>query len=169
VKKKLTFKETLYIAEMLNTKFNSITWKQDGHKDIGVGLLGDIKVQVVLTSITYDKHIGLNLTFGVWDGKDFSESAGTEVDANTTSIIGAVTNALTSRIEEYEWDFLTLIAKDNVDKRMKLYTRIADRLARESLSSQINERKSGAGVIVIGKKGIDIREIWDDFNSIKEA
>ena len=161
---KLTFKEWWPIMEMLNTKFDTLTWSNEGNKDIGSGQLDDLKIRVVLDPITYQQYHGLNLTFATWNGKKFSEVIHAISTDKTAKIIGAVTNAFKDRIKEYEWDFLTLIAKDEVEveKRMRLYTHIADRLAKEQLIDQINERKDGNGVIVIGKRDVDIREIWDN-------
>lgn len=157
-----TFKEWWPILEMLDTKFNSIKWESDGIKINGVGYVDDIKIKVSLLSITYLKFNGLNLTFSIWDGKEYSESFNTIETTKAARIIGCVTNAIKDKIKEYNWDFLTIIAKDNIKSRMRLYTHISDRISRELLLNQINEIKNGAGVIVIGAKGIHIREIWDN-------
>jgi len=160
---KLIFKEYWPIFEMLNTKFdNSLNWNIEAGKDIAIGTLDDLKIKISIDPISYEKLVGLNLVFGIWDGEDFKELAGSIKTQISAKIIGAVTNAFKERIDHYEWDFLTLIAKDNVETRMKLYTRMADRLSREGLHHQINERKDGNGVIVIGKKGINIRDVWNN-------
>jgi hypothetical protein len=158
---KQTFKEWWPIMEMLNIKFDTLVWNHEGNKDVGSGQLDDLEIRVVLDPIIYQQYHGLNLTFAVWNGKKFSEVIHAISTDKAARIIGAVTNAFKDRIKNCEWVFLTLIAKDEVEKRMRLYTHIADRLAREQLIDQINERKDGNGVIVIGKRDVDIREIWD--------
>ncbi len=86
---------------------------------------------------------------------------------NASSLIGAITNAFKEHINEYEYDFLILIAKDDVETRLKLYSRIARRLAREQgMYDHSGKREDGDGnefgLSVIAKK--DSVDIFTNLN-----
>lgn len=147
------------IFETLNTQFEDLKWQTEGNKDVAYGEVDGIKIKLILDPINFKEWSGMNLTFSVWDGKIYKETIGAIQTEKFAKIVGAITNAFKARVKDYDWDFLLLIAKDEVEKRMRLYTSIANRIFRE-LRLGINQTKrDGVGIIIIGRKGVDSQEI----------
>lgn len=124
----------LPVLEMLDTKFDSLSWIVHSDRVEGTGIINkDNAIQIKLTvkPVTYADVEGVNVTFAVYDGTKYTEVFQNNDARNSAQIIGAVTNALKDKLDEFEWDFITLIAKDNVSSRSRLYTHIADRISKE--------------------------------------
>ncbi len=147
------------IMEMLERKFDDIEWEVEGNEVIGVGAVDGIDVQVRLSAITYYNEQGLNVVFALKDenGK-FSERSGTFKNATVkqaSSIIGAVANAVIQKLDDYDWSFVTMIAKDNIETRMKLYQRIAHRIKTTRKHPELYEffgKVNGEGLVALVKK-----------------
>ena len=147
------------IFETLNTKFENLKWVIEDNRDVAYGAVDGIKLKLILDPINFKKWSGLNLTFSVWDGEFYKETIGTIQTEKFAKIVGAITNAFKDRVKDYDWDFLSLVAKDEVERRMRLYTSIANRIYRE-LGLGINRTtRDGVGIIIIGRKGVDSQEI----------
>lgn len=125
------YPDALPIMEMLDTKFDSINWLDSPIGTLGTGTVKGTNVQIKLTPITYDQYSGVNITFAVQSGNEYTEVFQDNDSRQAAYIIGAVTNAVKDKLAQFDWDFIVLIAKDNVEARSRLYTRIADRLQRE--------------------------------------
>lgn len=157
----MRLQEFFPIVEMLATMFDSISWQVQEGKDIGEGTLGKLRVQLIIEPISYHELRGLNLIFKVWTGSEFSELTASIETQQAASLIGAVTNAFKTQVKHYTWDFLMLVAKDNLQARSKLYTRIADRICREGQYNRANKLIQNSNVIVIGVKPLKLQAILD--------
>lgn len=163
---KTTFKESMLI-ETINTRFDKISWNQNGNELIGIGLFENQKVQLIIIphSYRYRKiktiYTFLNLIFKTWDGNSYSEEIGHISTNKLSSLISCITLALSDKVKEFEWDWLTLIAKNNINSRMKLYSRIGDIIVKGIPIKKIQNIKGNEGIIILSKKDIDIEDIWD--------
>jgi hypothetical protein len=151
---------------MLDTTFDEpLQWNVIAGKDVAVGQVAGYHIQVAISPISYENNNGLNLVFAVGNEMGFSEQFGTISTPHAAKIIGAVTNAFKQRIADYDWDFLVFVAKANVEARMRLYSRIADRVSREMLlsHSQPIQRSDGSKYIVLYKPAmkqkIDVEQL----------
>ena len=162
---KTSFKNLL--QETMNTRFDEISWNHEESNIIGVGIIGDLKIQLIISPHTYryrkEKKVYtfLNLIFKTWDGSSYSEEMGHIKTDKLSSMISCITLALQDKIKDYEWDWFTLIAKNNINSRMKLYSRIADVISKNMNTKKIMNTNSNEGVIMLAKNGIDIEGIWD--------
>jgi len=136
---------------MQNTKFDSLEWKHEGRQLNGYGNLDDLKIKVILDPITYANYRGINVTFAVFDGTQYSESFKDKGTLNSGKIIGAVTNAIKDQLTQHHWDFVVIISKDNVESRHKLYVRIAHRFVRELGLGEMELDHNGEKVLVLSK------------------
>ncbi len=121
----------LPLLEMLDTTFDTLSWSTHDNGVEGVGSIGDFQVKLTLTSVTYAELDGVNVTFAVYDGAKYTEVFQNADTKNSALLIGAVTNALKDKLSEFEWDFVLLVAKDNISSRSKLYPHIAKRISKE--------------------------------------
>lgn len=137
--------------EMLDTKFDSLEWKHEGKQLNGYGVLGDIKTKVTLDPITYASKNGINITFSVFDGAQYSEEFKDQGTSSSAKIIGAVTNAIKEQLKSHHWDFVLIISKDNVETRHKLYVRIAHRFVRELGLGSMELERDGEKIIILSK------------------
>jgi len=123
--------ESFYIMEMYDAKFQKLSWYVESGAHVGIGEVEDLKVRVVIDPTSYDAYQGANLTFGVWDGKEFTEKYRNVGTLNASKIIGAVKNALVEKILEFDVKFVILVAKDNVEQRTRIYQQLAKIIAAE--------------------------------------
>lgn len=163
---KTTFKDSL-LSETMNTRFDKISWNQVGNELIGEGIYNDIKVQLIIVPHTYryrkikTVYTFLNLIFKTWNGSSYSEEMGHIKTDKLSSSISCITLALKDKVDEFEWDWLTLIAKNNINSRMKLYSRMGDIIVKGTPITKIKNIKGNEGIIMLSKKNIDIEGIWD--------
>lgn len=160
--------ESFPIMEMLNTKLDEpIVWKQDNQWDKCECSIdsGAIKLKLVISAITYKKLSGLRVGFLLWNGTDYVEQIGAVPTLKSAKIIGAVTNALLDRLNHYDWDYVVADAKDGVEVRMKLYTRIVERIARMNSWQYGSGVVNGIGIAVISKK-YSCQDIIDNISAV---
>lgn len=145
--------------EMLERTFdNELQWKDHGDACSVDGTTENIDVRVSLSSVEYYGEHGVNIVFSVkTPSGEFSQDIGSvkASQKQTVAIIGAVSNAVLDRIDHYDWEFVTIAAKDNIDTRMKLYNRIADRLKSKLGLLKFSGFVKRQGIIVLGKPGTE--------------
>jgi hypothetical protein len=149
----------LEINEILKRKFDDLEWKRVGTTDVGSGTIDGIPIELVLDPKTYYGARWINVVFRTLNSAgEFSEKAGA-VKAGiqqASAIIGAVSNAVIDRLKTYDWELVTLIAKDNIETRMKLYQHIARRVQVSKFDEELvthHGMYDGQGVVAIAKKG----------------
>ena len=104
-------------------------WKQVGHTIQRILELNDEeKIVLVIDPQVFpvgDKVIDfLNIGFLGFDSAGNMTEAMTYSSKNSSNVIGAVANALLTKLPEFEYSALSFIARDNIKKRMSLYSRI---------------------------------------------
>lgn len=147
--------ESFPIMEMLNTKLDEpVVWEQEHQQDICKCSIdnGSIGLKLVISAITYKQLSGLRVGFLLWNGTDYVEHIGAVSTISSAKVIGAVTNALLDRLNDYEWDFIVADAKDAVAVRMKLYTRIVERIARSNSWQYGSGVVNNIGIAVVSKE-----------------
>lgn len=123
------FDFVISLNEVLDTKIEPKSW-ENGPNDslIGKILVDDKTFLIKLEPLTYSfnekEYLGINVAFTLF--KDNKEIEILTYDNRSGSkIIGAIINALETKVNEYNWDFLLFIATNNIEKRMKIYNKIA--------------------------------------------
>lgn len=156
------------IMEMMNRKFDSAPrWKRVGDVDVADASVDEAEVRVNLEPIVYYGVKGVNISFEVKDESvEYAQTAGTIQGSVklASAIIGAVSNAVLDRLQEYEWSFVIFAAKDNIETRMKLYTRVADRIRRTRRHLGLYKFAGyvkGEGVVILGNS--DAVEVMNRF------
>jgi hypothetical protein len=137
------------LRETLNTKFDDESWERIGRAEVGTAELGDETFQILLEPGTFvidgfTYHF-VNAAFQkIVNGKPTSELQLT--GKNASKIVGAVANALQDRIQLFDFDAVIFIADDNVEERMTVYNKIAERKwTRLGFGSAIYDIDLGAG------------------------
>lgn len=134
--KKPTLQEALKLEwvfnlhETLNTRFDDESWEQVGRNQVGTAVLGDETFRIIMEP----QHFlldGINYHFinvalqKIVDGKPSEEL---QLNSkNASKIVGAITNALLERVALYDFDAVVFIASDNIEARMTIYNKIANR------------------------------------------
>lgn len=152
--------EPLDLFEAFDTRFDNVLhWEAKGANLEAIGHLDDEQIKVILNPIKYQKYNGVNLVFQVLDHKTnaFSEKIGTS-KSSSSRIIGAVQNAFVDKINDFKFDFVVAVAKDNLDSRSKLYSAIFRRAAIKLGLGTAEIKREHFTICGIGKKG-DLQEI----------
>jgi hypothetical protein len=118
------------ISESLETRFDDEAWSQVGDKQVGQGYLGDEEFEVYLEPGTFTiddfEYSLINASFAkIIDGKPSEEL--TLTGKSASKIVGAVANALVDRVQLYGMDAVIFFANDNVEDRMRVYNKVAER------------------------------------------
>lgn len=118
------------LAESLDTYFADEAWSQVGSRQVGRGYLGDEEFEVYLEPgvFTIDdfEYNFINASFAkMIDGKPSEEL--TLTGKSASKIVGAVANALVDRVQLYDMDAVIFFANDNVEDRMRVYNKVAER------------------------------------------
>lgn len=137
--------------EIQNTSFDKIEWKLEGALLSGYGIIDNVNIKVILDPITYGSMNGINVTFAVLQGIKYEESFTDKNTLISAKIIGCVTNAIKSQLTNFNWDFISVISKDNIESRFKLYLRISNRISRELGLSVLEIDKNKAKILVLSK------------------
>jgi hypothetical protein len=147
------------IMETIGRRFETLTWQVVDGNDTADGMIAGIRVKLKLSPLSFHDAKGLNISFALQneDG-NFSELTGARkaTEKEAAMIIGAVSNAVIDRLREYDWDFVVMIAKDNIQTRMKLYSRIANRVKTTIRTPEMFEHSgfwNGDGIVALAKKG----------------
>jgi hypothetical protein len=118
------------LLEMLNTRFGDEDWKQVGKQQVGTAVLGDEVFQLRLEPFTLPlgdiNYQAINVAFAKMVNGEPSEQL-TLTSKNASKIVGAVTNALLERVALYDFDAVVFIAEDNIEARMTIYNKVAER------------------------------------------
>jgi hypothetical protein len=129
-------------VEALTTRV-PITWEQSTPATItGTGVIDGVIITLTISSLVYSGYNGCNLAFATDKDGEPVEVFRNEFGQSASKIIGAVVNGFNEKLTDFNFDFLCLAAKDNVDKRASLYLMIAERFAR---SRQMHARTVAYG------------------------
>lgn len=165
MKKKITFKEFLEeaqrlfpndiiwgqygIVETLNFKA-PITWTQKGSFFTGEFSIDDREYGISLEYGTYENQYGFfNAAFFIKndEGKPTYELVkGTK---NPLKIISTVVRGVREKIKDYDYVALVFAAADNVHRRMDIYNKIAESMAKEFGTIHKNIKNTDGGLITI--------------------
>lgn len=121
------------IFEVFQTKIPVDSWKQDSDGDIiGDITIDDVKYQIYLQKSLFRNLSFISISFSVWDdlNKTWSDKP-TLTKSNASKIIGAITNAITTELNNHHYDALVFAATDLTDKRMRIYNWIASRYSKQ--------------------------------------
>lgn len=118
------------LHESLNTRFDDESWSQVGRAEVGYGVLGDETFRIVLEPQTFPidgiKYQFINVAFQkIVNGEPTEELQLS--GKNASKIVGAISNALIERVQLYDFDAILFQACDNIEARMTIYNKVADR------------------------------------------
>jgi hypothetical protein len=118
------------LHEVLNTTLDDEAWEQKGDKEVGTGVLEGETYKIYLEPGTYPAqdqvYRFINVAFQkIVNGEPTEELQWNS--KNASKVVGAISNALLKRVQLYDYDAVIFIASDNVDKRMSIYNKIAER------------------------------------------
>lgn len=118
-----------YFSEwQLNEMAYRVNWKEEDHKLHGYFESSEFQYRVVIEPFQYQNYNCANIGFEVFkDGKPTTELTSAKYG---NSVFGTVLNASSEKITQFDIDAVVFIAIDNVEKRMPVYKRLADRFAR---------------------------------------
>jgi hypothetical protein len=134
--------------EVLNTH-TPIQWTQvDSARLLGVGEIDGVQLQLIIDAISYKQYNGYNLAFTTEKDGQPIQTFRNEFGVQSSKIIGAVVNGFSAKLDEYEFSFICLAAKDNVDKRASLYSLVANRFATK-LHMHINTYSHDGSKLVV--------------------
>ena len=140
------FKNAPVLPYLWTSKLDYIEWSHDDTVDIGIGAFEDMTVEIELSNKKVDNYIGLELSFkSNYDLTDYS------IDMMKSSIIvGIITNAVVSRINDHYWDFLC-------SKNSWFFRQIMYRIYREHCLKYINDDFKQ----IICRNNIDIDKVMN--------
>lgn len=160
----MKFKEYFPILEMLDTQFSTLVWNHNGQKLVGLGEIEKFKIKIDLDPITYAWHDGINVSFAMLEGSDYTEKFQDKDTVEASKIIGAVTNAIKLQLDKLDWSFIVVVSKDNVEARHRLYVRIADRVRKELFLNQTDFDRGSDKVLILSKlTSSELEEIKKSF------
>lgn len=138
---------SVHIIEALTTRVD-VQWSQDQESLIGVGEVEGVNFTLTAAPTSYGNYNGCNLSFATEkDGKRV-ETFRNEFGQSSSKIIGAVVNGFCDKLNDYEFDFFMLVAKNAVNKRASLYQLIANRFAK-SQAMHVDQVTHGSHRIVL--------------------
>lgn len=147
----------LNLSEALETRFEKLNWEHTDKGLRGVGLLKGEMFEVYLEPGTYELNGKtwdfINLGFAkVIDGKPDIALQGSS--KNPSAIIGAITQAIESKLVDYEYDALILGAVDKnpitVKKRLRLYgTLVTFSSLQRELPTLVRDVPIGGGKAIV--------------------
>lgn len=155
------------IMEVLNTR-TPIQWTQIGNNRLlGTGEIDGVQLQLIIDAISYKQYNGYNLAFTTEQDRQPIETFRNEFGVQSSKIIGAVVNGLAAKLDEYEFSFVCLAAKYNVEKRASLYSLVANRFAKK-LHMHINTYDhDGSKLVVLIKHDVPLAVMVELENSLK--
>lgn len=125
----------LCLNEVFDTKIPVENWKIVDNTIIGALIIDNEQFNIILEVQTFNfNNINfnfLNVAFAkIVNGKSTQELSLTS--KNSSKILGAIFNAISDKIKElssqYDIDAVVLVARDNVNKRMSLYNKMASNM-----------------------------------------
>ena len=134
--KKPTLQEALGLEwvfdlhETLNARFDDEAWHQQGSRLVGDAIIDGEHFRLLLEPGTFPidgffYHF-INAAFQkIVDGEPTEKLQLTGRSASR--IVGAIANALLERVQLYDFDAVVFFAADNVDDRMRVYNKVAER------------------------------------------
>ena len=120
---------SVHIIEALNTR-TPIQWVTDKSSITGTGKIDGVKITLTVKTIMYKQYSGCNLSFATEKDGVPIETFRNEFGQQLSKIIGVVVNGFNDKLTEFKFDFLSLVAKNNVENRSSLYFLITERFAR---------------------------------------
>ena len=134
---KLTLQEYLQLdwvedlSESLNTRVPVDDWYKEAEKLIGVLTVEDTQYTIEFEPIVYNNFKAINVGFSrIVDGNRSQEL--TFNNNSGSAVLGAISNAIREKLNDYEYDAVVFIAADNVPQRMRIYNMIANRFLQSS-------------------------------------
>lgn len=120
------FKDAIQIDEVFNTKIPIDQWETDGATKIGILTINDQQFRILLELRTYKQFTFINVAFERFDSTLQQWTTDATFDNKSASkIIGAIMNGAIPELKKYECDAVIFFARDNIDKRMRIYNSIA--------------------------------------------
>lgn len=146
------FKTIINLNEVLNTVIPPDKWEQRDEVLVGTLIIDSDSYEIYLEPITYtvdDKTFDvINVAFAkIVNGKASRKL--TLNNKSSSKILGAIINALYDKIKQFKYDAIVFIARDNVEKRMTLYNRIARNKGGNFLISKENIPIINGGVATV--------------------
>lgn len=133
-------------------------WKQVEHRLERELIIDDEKIIVIIDPQVYPvggKMVDfLNIGFEGFDENGVRTDKLTNKSENGSKIIGAVSNALITKLPEFEYSALSFIARDKIERRMTLYSRIVrNNLQKlgEAYQSNIKLNDGSKAIVVFSK------------------
>lgn len=123
------------VNEVFDTKIPVESWKIVGNTITGDLIIDTEQFNIILEIQTFTFNNNtfdfLNVAFAkIVNGKPTQDLIITS--KNSSKLLGAIFNAISDKIKElsaqYDVDAVVLVARDNVDKRMSLYNKIASNM-----------------------------------------
>lgn len=127
--------EDLFIInEIHDTHIPIDKWERDGEDLVGTLTVNDETYQIKLEPLTYTTpglhKTALNVTFAKLINGVPSENL-TFDNKSASKVLGAVINGVFDVLPNMKYDALVFAATDNVDKRMRIHNKAADRVMRK--------------------------------------
>jgi hypothetical protein len=128
---KTKFKDLIVINEAFDSKFQKITWKQEGVKFTADAELDGEEFRLIIETLAFktsaSRHTWLNLAFArIVNGEATQELIST--GKNQSKVFGSVLNGLKDKVQaidnEYQIDALVLIVANGEEKRLSLYEKM---------------------------------------------
>lgn len=159
----------LDLQEMFGTEIPT-TWSTDGDDNIiGRLTINDDQFKIVLERAVYKDHKFINIAFQIWDeqGQMWSEEA-TLDNKKASTIIGAIINAVSKELQKHEYDALVFAAGTLVDKRMRIYNKIASSYTKKfgGIRQNIPLKNGGACSLVCTKEFLNGNAVDDVIDEI---
>lgn len=137
-----------YSEWQLNEMAYRVNWKEEDNKFFGYFSSPEFEYRIVIEPFHYLNYNCANIAFEVFK----EEKHTTELTSTTfsNSVFGTVLNASSEKITHFDIDAIVFIAVDNINKRMSLYKRLADKFAKNF--GQVFEKvklTNGEAIIII--------------------
>jgi hypothetical protein len=128
---KLTDFETFALNEVFDTKIPIENWIHLPDADIGQITIDNEQFQIVIEQNHYSfdgRTINfLNIAFEKIDNGQPSQQL-VLTSKNSSKILGAIMNSAVDAVKRYNVDAVVFVANDNVEKRMRVYNKLASNI-----------------------------------------
>ena len=128
------FTDVENLNEVFNTHVDIDSWKFRNNSLIGTLNVNnetfEIEFEPKKYSINNKQFTFINIAFSkLIDGH--SSQALQNNSTSPSMIIGAITNAIIKKLDEFNYDAVIFVAIDNIDKRMRIYNAVAKKFAQK--------------------------------------
>lgn len=158
----------LDLHEMFGTEIPTV-WSTKHGDIIGHLTINEQQYQITLERANYKGHNFINIAFQIWDEQlnQWSEEA-TFSNKGASTIIGAIINATSKQLQNHQYDALVFAASTMVDKRMRIYNKIASLYTKKfgGIRQNIPLQDGGMCSIVCTKEFLDGNKVDDIIDEI---